>query len=453
MEKNENLSDETVETVKHSGDELKEENEVKTESINQIINAFKSQEDEIKEKLKNKIENKANASQKEQPFNIDEKNRTPNSVGESVGNISASNQNSSHNNNFEITGDSSKLATNSLNNEDEVEDIYLEDLVTIAERAGDNNFVLRHVNRATLSELTEDKDYTILLEWNKLIPDDAKVEDIDTIFKNGLEDFTVNLMNKKELLFNSLEIRKDEWVEGLQEDKKEYKSKSELEKSKSNVLDEQVVQVDGSALSISDILSQRDNISLGNEVIDFNEDFIGSSIEDDLEGLSDFFGLDKNENEVISQEENITINSILSLDNLESKTSEELLKIKESLNEQKTVLMEQKHESSEKAKEYDDKAEEIDKILKGHALRTDGSLYIGEDFFKNYSVEQRGEVLKEFTFKAFDDFNTQAVQQIEENIQINAKKVENENENNLNEEQELGQENNKKEEFYFNFKP
>lgn len=54
MEKNENLSDETVKTVKHSGDELKEENEVKTESINQIINAFKSQEDEIKEKLKNK---------------------------------------------------------------------------------------------------------------------------------------------------------------------------------------------------------------------------------------------------------------------------------------------------------------------------------------------------------------------------------------------------------------
>lgn len=419
---NEILQDEATE-VEPIDNSLEVVEEVQNESINQIITAFKAQEDEIKGKLRNQISSKDTIKKEtDLPIGMDANNSSQTSLKESVGEFNADTPNQ-NNGNFSISGDSSKLNTNSLDN-NEVEDIYIEDLVTIVERTGEHNFVLKHVDRASLSELTEDKDYSVLVEWSNLIPNDAKIEDVDTIFEKGLKDLSVNLMDKKDLLFGTLEIKKDEWVENLQENKKEYKTKSELEENKTNVLKEQVEMFGGSELVISDILSQRDSLLNTNETIEMEEDFITSTIEEDLEGLGEFFGLDEEENiSTLNTLDNDNID-IMSLVELDGKTTEELIEIKEKINEKKAVLNEQRFESSEKAREYNDKAEEIDRILKGHALRNDGSLYIGEDFFNNYSIEQRGEILKEFTFTAFDEFTKQAVKQIEENTQIKEELIE-----------------------------
>lgn len=398
-----------------------EDNESIIEDVkNEIINAFLSQEDEIKTKLKNQIGNKNLDNPRKTNFHNDvQKNEVPyskefNSNDEKPeGNYSG----------FSIEGDSSKISTTALD-EEELEDVYMEDLVTIMERTGEHSFVLKHVDRSLLSELTEDKDYTVLIEWGKLIPNDAKLEDIDKIFEKGLKELPISFDNKKDLLFDALEIKKDQWVENLQENKTEYNNKTELEISKAE-------KFGGSTLVISDIISQRENLPDLDETIEFEEDFINSSIEDDLEGLSEFFGLDEDEQKISSldnSEENEL--DIMSLSDLNEKSTEELIEIKERLNEQK-------QESSEKAREYSEKAEEIEKILKGYALRNDGSLYIGEDFFKNHTIEERGEILKEFTFKAFDDFNRQATQVIEKNNLINEEEIKaNEKNNDLEKEVE-----------------
>lgn len=373
-------------------------------SIDEVINVFKEQEDEIKEKLKNQIIYKNNDKRESNIFNHEQNANILNeNRGLSDGGIIGLSNNKES---FKITGDTSNLSTSSLDNQ---EDIYFEDLVTIAERVGENSVVLKHVDRATLNDLEEDKDYTILLEWDKVIPDDAKVEDIDKIFANGLNTFISNVKNKEELLFNSLVIKKDNWIENLEEDKRDYLGIADSEKKNLTEIDEELFETNGSVLSISDILNQRNNILEKVEEDNFIEDFTPtSSLEEDLAGLENFFGLENETDEatnVITIPTNDLLDDDLLLENLETKSTEDLIALKEKLQEKTSRLLEQKQVSLTKVEEYRSKAETIDNMLKTHFQREDGTLYLGQDFFSKYSVEEQGEVLKEFTFKAFQNVN------------------------------------------------
>lgn len=405
-----------------------QENENVANSIDELINAFRNQEDEIKEKLKNKIEYKNNNEVKSNFAHQEQDTNIPKNMDNISGDLNATSKNES----FKITGDSSNLSTTSLKKE---EDIYFEDLVTIAERVGENSVILKHVDRATLKDLEEDKDYAILLEWDNFIPNDARIEDIDNIFKNGLDTFVSNVKNKEELLFNSLVIKKDNWVENLEEDKKDYLDIADYEKKNLNVIDEEILGTNVSVLSISDILNQRNNIIEKDDDLTFEDNNI-SNIDDDLAGLEDFFGTNVNEDENSNLISNTLEEDALLLDNLETKSTEDLLQLKDKLHEKTSNLLVKKQESLDKVEEYSFRAETIENILRGHAQREDGTLYLGKDFFNKYTIEEQGEVLKDFTFKAFQDVNTQIAQDIKDNEINNSVNQEEDNEVSLNNEKD-----------------
>lgn len=440
IENNQNvIIDEDVSNENKLDEDIKSETVVTPNETNSLIKAFKEQEDEIKEKLKRSISQKALNTE-----NV--KSQFSNNVAQNLNNgVSGSTVNSEQlpkDENFMVSGDTSGISTSSLENKED--DIYIEDLITIVTKTDENTLVIKHVDRASLKDLEEDKDYKIMLEWDSLIPDNATIDDVDTIFTKGLESFSSSVIGKEKELKETLNITSDVWVENLKEKKKgkeEVSEKINMAKTEteSNINNEKIdTMITNDIMNIKSEASEDILKTYSSNIDDNDEDLIDENIIDDIDDNTPTVEMSNNNenkidlNSVIDDDiDEIDIDDDLSfvqdlpiidedekdnsIKNLITKSSDDLLRRKvDSIN--KTIQLSRAYDQiNEIEAKLNKDIKEIDDELNGFSIREDGAIQLGSDFWNNYTIEEQGELLKDFTFKTLIDTSNEMLVRHKEN--------------------------------------